>query len=102
MSRKTKLEKQETSLFLLISVRSIGQDWTRPDDEPRTVLYKHSNRPDHDCIYYFSLRRAQDTNVVFHESSSDAVTLYDDMPTSAPDKVVTFASEDLFQKKPQI
>ena len=26
-------------------------EWTGPDDEPRTVLYKKINCPDHDCIY---------------------------------------------------
>ena len=35
-------------------------DWTRPVHEPRTVLHKQSNRPDHDCVHHFNLRRVQD------------------------------------------
>ena len=60
------------------------------------VLHKHSNRADHDCIYYFNLRRAQKANLVFHPSCSDALVLCDNMPASALDKVVTFAGEVLF------
>ena len=52
-------------------------DWKGLDDEPRMVLYKHRNRPDHDCIYYFNLRRAQKANLVFHQSCSDAIVLCD-------------------------
>ena len=57
------------------------------------VLYRQSYRPDHDCVYYFNLRRAQDTNFVFHQSISDAIFVCDNMPASALDKVVTFAGE---------
>ena len=64
------------------------------------VLYKQSNRPDHDCIYHFSPRRAQDANLIFHQTGSDAIILYDNMPTSALGKVVTFAGEVLFEWKP--
>ena len=33
------------------------------------VLDKENNRADYDCIYFFNLRRAQDANFVFHQSS---------------------------------
>ena len=73
-------------------------DWTGPGHEPRMVLYKQTKRPNHDCISFFNLRRGQDANLVFHQSSSDAIMLYDSMPASALDKVVTFAGEVLFQR----
>ena len=63
------------------------------------VLYKHSNRPNHDCIYYFNLRRAQNANMVFHQSSTDAIILFENMPASVLDKVVTFAGEVLYERK---
>ena len=47
-------------------------DWKGADDESRMVLRKHSNRPDHDGIYYFNIRRAQSANLRFHQSRSDA------------------------------
>ena len=76
MSRRFESKKHKTGLFLLSSeslriVRTI--DWKGLDDEPRMVLYKHSNRPDHDCIYHFDLRRAQNANLVFLKV---AVTLF--------------------------
>ena len=48
-------------------------EWTRPDHEPRMVLSKQSDRPDHNCIDDFNLRRAHNANLVFHQSSSDAI-----------------------------
>ena len=63
------------------------------------VVHKQNNGPDHDCISYFNLRRAQDGNLVFHESSSDAIILYDNMSESALDKVVASASEVSFERK---
>ena len=38
-------------------------NWTRPDREPIAALHKQSCRQDHDCFYYFNLRRAQDANL---------------------------------------
>ena len=64
------------------------------------VLYKQSNRPDHNCICYFSLRRAHAAKEVFHQSSSDAIVLYDNMRANALDKVLTYAGEVLFERKP--
>ena len=66
------------------------------------VLYKQNNRPDHDCIYYFNLRRAQDANLFFHQSRSYAIILHDNLQASALDKVVTFASEVSFEKNPRL
>ena len=66
-------------------------DWTGPNHEPRMVLYRQSKRPDHACIHYFKLRGTEDANLIFHQSSSDAIILYDKMLASALDKVVTFA-----------
>ena len=68
-------------------------EWTGPDQEPRVVRCKQSNRPDHDCIYSFILRGAQDANFVLHQSCSDALILYDNIWVSALDKVVTVAGE---------
>ena len=65
------------------------------------VLYNHGNRPDHDCIYYFNLPRAQDANVVFHQNNSDSIIVHDNLQASAPDKVVTCASEDTCERKPK-
>ena len=56
--------------------------------------------PDHYCICEFNLRRAPDANFVFHHSHSGAIILYDNMLTSALDKVVTFAGEVVFERKP--
>ena len=63
------------------------------------VLYNHGNRPDHDCIDYFNLRLAQNANLIFHPSGSDAIILYDNMSVSALDNVDTFAGEVLFERK---
>ena len=71
------------------SSRQLTIDWKGPDHEASMVLYKHRNRPDHDCISSFNPRRVQDASSVFHQSSSDAIILYDNMPASALDKVVT-------------
>ena len=57
------------------------------------VLHKQSNRLDHDCIYYFNLRRTQDAHLDFHQSSSDAIVLHNNTPASALDNVVTFVGE---------
>ena len=65
-------------------------DWTGPDHEPRVVLYKQNNHPDQDCNDCFNLRLAPDANLVFHQSSSDAIIAYEKKPASALDKVVTF------------
>ena len=72
------------------SSRQRAIDWKGLDDEPRMVLHKHSNRPDQDCTYDFNLRLSQNANLVFHPSGSEAIILYDKMPASALDKVVTF------------
>ena len=58
-------------------------DWKGRDDEPRMVLYKHSNRPDHDCKFGDSS----------NQSSSDGIILYDNLPASALDNVVTCAGD---------
>ena len=51
------------------------------------ALYKHSNRPDHDCIYHFNLRLAQIALLVFHQRGSEAIIFYDTMSASALHKV---------------
>ena len=75
-------------------------DWTRPEREPRMVLYKQSNRPHHDGISYFDLRRTQDANLALRQGGSHAIILHDNMPASALDKMVTFAGAVLFERKP--
>ena len=91
--RRIKFEKHDGSLFLLTSesarivIETANDRLEGPDVEPRMVLYKQSKRPDHDCIYYSNLQRA------------DAIILYDSMP-SALDMFVTFAGEVLFERKP--
>ena len=78
-------------------------DKKKLDDEPRMVLYKHSNRPDHDCINYFFLRFSQNANLVFHQKKkSEAIILNDYIPASPLDNFVTFASEVLFDREFQI
>ena len=52
------------------------------------------------CSLFFNLRRAQDANLVLHHSCSDAIILYDNMLANALDKVVIFAGEVLFERKP--
>ena len=88
-------------VFSTNSARQRTIDWTGPVHEPRVVLYKQSYRTDHDCIWYFNLRRVQDANLVFHQSSSDAIIVYDNLRASALDKVVTFAGDVLFVRKTQ-
>ena len=51
------------------------------------------------CICHFNLRRAQDTNLEFHQRGSDATVVHNNMPASALDKVVTFAVEVLCERK---
>ena len=107
MGRTITFEKHDTSLFLLTSesatcVIETADDWLgRTSSRTKIVLWKQCNRTDHDCMYYFNLRRAQSANLVFHESCSDAIVLSDNMPASALDKVATFAGEVLFGRKPQ-
>ena len=54
-------------------------------------------------VFVFTLRQAQDANLVSLQSSSDAILLrdniYDNMLASALDKVVTFADEVKFDTK---
>ena len=64
------------------------------------VLYKQSYLPDCDCICYFSLRRGQDANVVFHQSCSAEPILRDNTLASALDRVITCTGEVLFERKP--
>ena len=51
-----KFEKHDRSLFLLTSesprivIETANDRLEGSDGEPRMVLYKQSNRPDHDCI----------------------------------------------------
>ena len=47
MGRRIECKKHKTSLFLLNSESAR----TVIDDEPRMVLYQHSNRPEHDGIF---------------------------------------------------
>ena len=54
------------------------------------------------CIYHFNLRRAQGTNLEFHQRGSDATVVYNNMPASALDKIVTFAVEVLCERKPRL
>ena len=49
---------------------------------------------------FFFLPRAQDANLVFRQSCTDAIILCDIMPASAMDNVVTFEGEVLFERKP--
>ena len=65
------------------------------------VLYKQSNHPDHDGNYHVNRRRAQDANLVVHQSCSDTVVLYDNVLASALDKVATFACEMLSEREPR-
>ena len=72
-------------------------DWKGPDDEPRVVLYKHSNRPDHDCHDCINLRLAQ--NAIWCFIKVAVTRFFDNMPASTLDKVVTLvASEVLFER----
>ena len=64
-------------------------------------MYKQSYRPDHEFIYYFNLRRAQAANLVCHQSSSDAIILYDNMPADARDQVVTLQVKSCSKGKPE-
>ena len=106
IGKRIKFEKYERILFLSTSesarfvIETADDRLDRTVHEPRTVLYRQSNRPDHDCIYYFNLRRAQDAYLVFHQGSSDAIILNDNMRASALDKVVTFAGDVFFERKP--
>ena len=73
------------------SSRQRTMNWKRSVHETRVELYKQSYRPDQDCVYYFNLRRAQDAPYILHLNSSDGIPLYDNMPTNALDKMITFA-----------
>ena len=59
-------------------------------------------RPDHDCICYFNLRLAQNENLVFHQSSSDATNVYDSMPASALDMIVALQAKFYSKGKPRL
>ena len=89
------LRSTKTSLLLLRSEpqepssRQRTIDWKEFDDDPRMVLYKHSNRPDHDCIYY----------LVFQQFSSDAIILYANMLASALDGC-QFCKRSFVRKEP--
>ena len=65
------------------------------------VLHKQSYCPDHNKIHHFNFfsRRAQDANLVFHHSSSDAIVLHDNMSAIALDMVVSFAGDVSFERK---
>ena len=56
--------------------------------------------PDHECICDFSLPRAQVANLVFHQISSDAIILYDNVSAFALDTMITVAVEVVFERKP--
>ena len=53
----------------------------------------------YDCIYFSIYDELKTQLLVFHESSSDAIMLYDNMPASALAKVVTFAGEVFVRKE---
>ena len=57
------------------------------------VLYKQSNRPYHDCIVLTT------QILVFDQSGSDVICLYDHVSARALDKVVTLAGEVVFERK---
>ena len=54
MERRIESEKHETSLFPIHSesARIVIETvhWTGPGHEPKKVLCKQNNRPDHDCF----------------------------------------------------
>ena len=60
-------------------------------------LYKQSNWPERDCIYYL-YDELQDANLLFHQCCSDADALCDNIAASGKDKVVTFAGEVFVRK----
>ena len=66
---------------------------------PKWYCTSTVNRPDHDCIDHFNLRRAQNANLNVHQSGSDVTFLNDNILATALDKVVTFAGEVLFERK---
>ena len=68
-------------------------------DQPRKVVYTHSNPPDQNCIYSSCLQTAQEAYLVFHQSRSDAVVLADNMPSSDLDKVVSLQGDVLLERK---
>ena len=41
-----------------------------------STVQAHSSRRDHDCNYHFNHRQAQDANLVFHQSSGDAIIFW--------------------------
>ena len=43
--------------------------------------------------------RAQGANLVFHQRSSDAIIVYDNMPAIARNNIVTLAGEVLFERE---
>ena len=99
MGRRFKFEKHETPLNPQdSSLRQRTNDWTGSVHEPRMVLFNHSNRPDHDCVYHLNLRRAQDASLLFHPRGSDAITIDDNLPPSELDKVDTCVGEVLFER----
>ena len=65
MVRRNESKKHKTSLFFSTvnpqesSSRQRTIEWKGLDGEPRMVLYKHRDCPDHDCISYFNVRHAQ-------------------------------------------
>ena len=73
------------------STRQRTNDWKGVSDELRMVLYNHSNRPGHDCIYQPNLPHAQNDNLLFHQCSSDA--FFCTTICRLAHKVVTFAGE---------
>ena len=80
------------------SGRSIGQDQFM--HQGRYCTSKAITQFMIDFFKKKNLRRAQGEKLVFFiKNSSEATILYDNLPASALDKVVTFAGEVLFERK---
>ena len=50
-------------------------NYQRPANQPRKVLYNHSRRPNHDCIYHLIVEIAQLQKQTFFQSSTDAINV---------------------------
>ena len=67
--------------------------------EPRIVPYKNTAKPHKNTVSWCSLKLAQEKGLLFYQTRSHAVVLYDTLPAVCMEKLVRMNTKDeLFQK----
>ena len=67
--------------------------------KPRIVPYKNTWKPHQNTVFRCNLKLAQEKGLLFHQTRSHAIVLYDTPPVVCIEKVVCMKTKDELYKK---